>query len=708
MRIFIDFEKSKIEKITYNKEFYQGANNVDVIRLLFSNINTSENWYPTLSGTTSKGKNIYPRLYDTNGVGVDNIDGVEYKYFDFTLSTENGWLLNDGLTEFYVWVNFSNTKNDCVGSFQIIIRKTSGFYQVDSPLLNPEIKVLINNTIDALLDRMSFSSPKGVFQTLSELVSKYPQGAEGVYVVVENGNWYYWDDKFWQEGGIYQGAVLPDNYIKKIVEYEDTKTEIINENGILKFINSISYAENDNSSIEITPFEIIFKNNKGEFIINEFEIVFKNNNNTITMPLNRSGEVALTSDIPRLLGPIGASLSLDYLKGIIKLLDKDGNVLSQVDLPTERILTEVFYDDILKQFVFEFENSEEVTIPLSHMFNANTDIDIKNISVAGKVKSQLVPSEDNKFNLGSNKKGWKNLYIGKIYHHIGNTTDENGNVIPKFSNSAVEVTDMGNGNKDYRTKVDLRVRNQSGSDESVFSAYASQYTSLKYDGVEFLKGYYDGLRLKAPDTGQTVIDASFSARGGINIGNDNLDILHPNKINIICTEDEDVDISSIGDIYRFNRIKFGGYEYVSEEDKTDYTPTATVFAYKKADSSDEVVPFAITKEGKVYYQGKELGGGNNNEFDVLKVGRIQDDYNDMASIELEGGSRTGGITLYAGGNEGSASISMSGTSSNGSGTIDLSGFTSISGSLSVNSKRVLTEDDLGDIEAILDRLNGEV
>ena len=49
-------------------------------------------------------------------------------------------------------------------------------------------------------------TPRGAFSTLQDLESAYPNGAEGVFLVRENGHWYYWDGNAWTDGGVYQAT----------------------------------------------------------------------------------------------------------------------------------------------------------------------------------------------------------------------------------------------------------------------------------------------------------------------------------------------------------------------------------------------------------------------------------------------------------------------------------------------------------------------
>lgn len=65
----------------------------------------------------------------------------------------------------------------------------------------------------------------------------------------------------------------------------------------------------------------------------------------------------------------GTSLLLNAETGVLSLLDKKGNVLSQVDFPTEKIIKNAYYDYTSQELVLEFENAPVVRIPIK------TDLD---------------------------------------------------------------------------------------------------------------------------------------------------------------------------------------------------------------------------------------------------------------------------------------------------------------------------------------------
>jgi hypothetical protein len=56
-------------------------------------------------------------------------------------------------------------------------------------------------------------SPKGVYATLVDLQTAYPDGDTGIYVVVADGNWYYFNGASWDSGGTYQATGIADDSV---------------------------------------------------------------------------------------------------------------------------------------------------------------------------------------------------------------------------------------------------------------------------------------------------------------------------------------------------------------------------------------------------------------------------------------------------------------------------------------------------------------
>jgi S-adenosylmethionine/arginine decarboxylase-like enzyme len=69
--------------------------------------------------------------------------------------------------------------------------------------------------LETVLSNVLDGSPTGTFTTLAALRERYPNGASGVFLVLEGasaeaGHIYYWDGTVWQDAGVYQGIELKD------------------------------------------------------------------------------------------------------------------------------------------------------------------------------------------------------------------------------------------------------------------------------------------------------------------------------------------------------------------------------------------------------------------------------------------------------------------------------------------------------------------
>lgn len=60
--------------------------------------------------------------------------------------------------------------------------------------------------VDSQFAAIVSGTPKGTYATLADLTAAYPAGTSGVFLVLSNGHWYYWNEtsKTWLDGGIYQ------------------------------------------------------------------------------------------------------------------------------------------------------------------------------------------------------------------------------------------------------------------------------------------------------------------------------------------------------------------------------------------------------------------------------------------------------------------------------------------------------------------------
>ena len=62
--------------------------------------------------------------------------------------------------------------------------------------------------VDSQISAIVSGAPKGTFTDLIALQTAHPNGTDGVFLVLENGHWYYWNSTTtsWTDGGVYQAT----------------------------------------------------------------------------------------------------------------------------------------------------------------------------------------------------------------------------------------------------------------------------------------------------------------------------------------------------------------------------------------------------------------------------------------------------------------------------------------------------------------------
>ena len=108
----------------------------------------------------------------------------------------------------------------------------------------------------------------------------------------------------------------------------------------------------------INKTKVIIKDNKeiinNNDFINKTRIIFRQEEQTIKR-----------NEILRLnVGTQQVLLNLEEETGKLQLVNKEGNVISEVDLPTERIIKNIYYDDQTQNLVFEFDNYPSINVKL--------------------------------------------------------------------------------------------------------------------------------------------------------------------------------------------------------------------------------------------------------------------------------------------------------------------------------------------------------
>ena len=112
---------------------------------------------------------------------------------------------------------------------------------------------------------------------------------------------------------------------------------------------------------------------------NPFIYVLKTGNiNGLVVPLtdiqSDTLDVEKIDDIAKINIPniYGTKLKLIKETGIIQLLGRNKNeedvILNEIDLPTEKIITNIYYNETLKSLIFQFENHEDIIVTIGDIF----------------------------------------------------------------------------------------------------------------------------------------------------------------------------------------------------------------------------------------------------------------------------------------------------------------------------------------------------
>ena len=138
-----------------------------------------------------------------DGVGQFESDVIE------VVKTQNEkiqYLLGEGLL-----LEVENVFNGWIkdGTFDTLINQ-SALKKVNKRIDETNAQLLQNTneiaTLTGKVNGLSSGSPKGVYPTLESLANAFPQGNLNIYVVLEDGCWYYWSGLSWSKGGVYQST----------------------------------------------------------------------------------------------------------------------------------------------------------------------------------------------------------------------------------------------------------------------------------------------------------------------------------------------------------------------------------------------------------------------------------------------------------------------------------------------------------------------
>lgn len=112
------------------------------------------------------------------------------------------------------WKERGSFNKDILHSYQDIVDAIrTAPYGIDTREAMAQMLIFLYSATQSVSDNLDLDmSPTDAFGTLDELKKKYPNGQKGVYVIQENGRWYFWSEleNTWKDGGFYQAAESPN------------------------------------------------------------------------------------------------------------------------------------------------------------------------------------------------------------------------------------------------------------------------------------------------------------------------------------------------------------------------------------------------------------------------------------------------------------------------------------------------------------------
>ncbi|MED3792310.1 sialate O-acetylesterase [Niallia alba] len=82
--------------------------------------------------------------------------------------------------------------------------------------------------VDLQFANIVSGAPKATYTTLSALQAAYPTGTSGVFLVLADGHWYYWNGSIWEDGGLYQSTGIGNQAIHAKNLNDELYDEILN------------------------------------------------------------------------------------------------------------------------------------------------------------------------------------------------------------------------------------------------------------------------------------------------------------------------------------------------------------------------------------------------------------------------------------------------------------------------------------------------
>lgn len=272
-----------------------------------------------------------------------------------------------------------------------------------------------------------------------------------------------------------------------------------------------------------------------------------------------AGNKVIASEVNRTLYNLSSALTA-ILDAINNMSSKKTDY-NESDLTSLTNLTNKITED-LKDFATT--NTKGIVTSGDQDINVN-NASINNLTMKGKVKSNLTPYENDKYDLGNIYKNWQDLYLsGKIY------MKENASIQSNSSDSSL-----------YLSKT-----------------YGSSTYKFGIDDSKLVTSS-NGLNIVANNTKITQGN-DINTASEINFEDGGLRIYNASQIDI--SDDSNLISNPGGD--SVHKIKIGGWQ--DHIDNTDLTAKKDILLMAKSQYYDKAAPFAVDKSNNVYINGYNM------------------------------------------------------------------------------------------------------
>lgn len=163
-------------------------------------------------------------------------------------------------------------RND-INNINLELTKKANKLETDEKISSLEKQKADQSFVDLQFANIVSGAPKGTYTTLAALNTAFPSGTEGVFLVVADGHWYYWNGSIWADGGLYQGVEVGNNTIsKQKTTFINLSTNRFNKNDITigKYYSNTGVIVENASFISPNPIlvkpESTYKVNLTEFL----------------------------------------------------------------------------------------------------------------------------------------------------------------------------------------------------------------------------------------------------------------------------------------------------------------------------------------------------------------------------------------------------------------------------------------------------------